>query len=143
MARDWTRRDVLKMGKGALVAAGLLSLYPLTRYLGSREDAVASPIISFKGELKKGAPWQNIPQTRVWLRRVSGGYQAILATCTHLGCEVRYYPEQREWRCPCHGSVYDEDGRPIRGPAPLPLPRVAVQPAGNGSLRIDTSRKLN
>ena len=143
MQQGWTRRKMLKVGWGTLLAAGLLSLSPLARYLSSQEDAVVSPLIPFQGTLKEGGVWQNILQTRVWVRRVSGGYQAILATCTHLGCEVTYHPGRNQWQCPCHGSVYDEEGRPIQGPAPLPLPRVAVEALANGSLLVNTARKLS
>ena len=53
-----------------------------------------------------------------------GGFRAISATCTHLGCSVR--PDGRGFRCPCHGSRYDAEGNNTGGPAPRPLPRFAV-----------------
>lgn len=43
----------------------------------------------------------------------------VVGLCTHLGC----IPTQNNngWLCPCHGSVYDNSGRVMRGPAPKNL----------------------
>lgn len=36
--------------------------------------------------------------------------------CAHLGCPVRWSPEEREILCPCHGGVYDINGNHTGGP---------------------------
>ncbi len=55
----------------------------------------------------------------------AGKVVAFSAICTHRGCTVK--PTGDRYRCPCHGSVYDAaTGRVISGPAPRPLPSVAV-----------------
>ncbi|MEJ1958949.1 MAG: ubiquinol-cytochrome c reductase iron-sulfur subunit [Nitrosomonadales bacterium] len=43
----------------------------------------------------------------------------VVGICTHMGC----IPSRTEegWLCPCHGSVYDNSGRILHGPAPLNL----------------------
>jgi ubiquinol-cytochrome c reductase iron-sulfur subunit len=40
----------------------------------------------------------------------------VVGICTHLGC----VPNKTEqgWLCPCHGSIYDNSGRILSGPAP-------------------------
>lgn len=43
----------------------------------------------------------------------------VVGICTHLGCVPARKPEG--WVCPCHGSVYDNSGRILRGPAPKNL----------------------
>ena len=42
-------------------------------------------------------------------------------TCPHLGCQFNWNPANRRFECPCHGSIYAEDGRVLGGPAPRPL----------------------
>lgn len=43
----------------------------------------------------------------------------VVGVCTHMGC----IPSRNEdgWLCPCHGSVYDNSGRILHGPAPKNL----------------------
>lgn len=43
------------------------------------------------------------------------------AVCTHLGCVVPWVPAENKFKCPCHGSQYNNQGKVIRGPAPLSL----------------------
>lgn len=56
----------------------------------------------------------------------AGTVVGMSAICTHLGCTVA--PDGAELVCPCHGSVYKAaDGSNVSGPAPKPLPAVAVR----------------
>ena len=45
----------------------------------------------------------------------------INAICTHLGCVVPWDSGSNKYKCPCHGSQYDANGKVVRGPAPLSL----------------------
>lgn len=45
----------------------------------------------------------------------------INAVCTHLGCVVPWNPAENRFICPCHGSQYNNQGKVVRGPAPLSL----------------------
>ncbi|KAF1887088.1 hypothetical protein Lal_00046326 [Lupinus albus] len=45
----------------------------------------------------------------------------INAVCTHLGCVVPWNKAENKFMCPCHGSQYNDQGRVVRGPAPLSL----------------------
>jgi Rieske Fe-S protein len=49
---------------------------------------------------------------------------ALSATCTHLGCQVRWDESSTKFRCPCHGGVFDKDGNVVDGPPPRGLTRV-------------------
>lgn len=66
-------------------------------------------------------------QQVVYLDREGDGYRAISATCTHLGCRVTWDAAKTQFLCPCHGGVYDREGRVVAGPPPAPLPRVNVR----------------
>ncbi len=37
--------------------------------------------------------------------------------CPHLGCALKYNPEEHSWDCPCHGSRFTENGELIDNPA--------------------------
>ena len=52
---------------------------------------------------------------------------ALSATCTHLGCQVRWDAEATRFRCPCHGGVFDANGQVVEGPPPRPLDRVETR----------------
>lgn len=43
--------------------------------------------------------------------------------CTHVGCPVNWSPQARRFFSPCHGGVFDADGRVLAGPPPRPLDR--------------------
>ncbi len=36
--------------------------------------------------------------------------------CTHLGCRIQTF-ENGQLVCPCHGSTFDLEGNPLKGPA--------------------------
>jgi glycine/D-amino acid oxidase-like deaminating enzyme/nitrite reductase/ring-hydroxylating ferredoxin subunit len=46
---------------------------------------------------------------------------AVSATCTHLGCTVRWNGAGEVWECACHGSRFAPDGTVLGGPATTPL----------------------
>ena len=72
----------------------------------------------------------------VWaLRRDNGEVTVYSPICTHLGCGFRWDGPERKFKCPCHGSVYNADGKVIAGPAPRPLDRLPVK-IENGRLFV-------
>ena len=50
-------------------------------------------------------------------------YVAISTKCMHLGCPVRYIEASQRFVCPCHGGVYDFQGKRTGGPPVRPLDR--------------------
>ena len=44
-------------------------------------------------------------------------------SCAHLGCPVRWFPEQQLYLCPCHGGLYDINGGWVGGPPPRAMYR--------------------
>ena len=37
--------------------------------------------------------------------------------CPHMGCALKWNPQERSWDCPCHGSRFTENGKLIDNPA--------------------------
>ena len=37
--------------------------------------------------------------------------------CPHLGCALKWNPQEHSWDCPCHGSRFSETGDLLDGPA--------------------------
>jgi Rieske Fe-S protein len=62
--------------------------------------------------------------------------RALSATCTHLGCQVRWDGKDKKFRCPCHGGVYAPDGTVLEGPPPRPLDAIdaRIDPADTSVL---------
>lgn len=48
-------------------------------------------------------------------------YTALSNICTHLGCRVRWIPEQQQFHSPCHHGIFDKYGYVVSGPPPRPL----------------------
>lgn len=62
-------------------------------------------------------------------------YIAISTRCAHLGCPVRFVEASSTFICPCHGAVYDFEGKVIGGPPVRPLDRFQTR-VTNGTLEI-------
>jgi Rieske Fe-S protein len=41
---------------------------------------------------------------------------ALSDVCPHLGCKVHWEEDKRRFFCPCHGGVFDKDGKALEGP---------------------------
>jgi menaquinol-cytochrome c reductase iron-sulfur subunit len=50
-------------------------------------------------------------------------YIAISSRCAHVGCPVSFSEAAGNFICPCHGGVYDFEGKRIGGPPVRPLDR--------------------
>lgn len=51
------------------------------------------------------------------LESVGGMLSFSQKRCPHLGCALKWNPDEHSWDCPCHGSRFSEDGRLIDNPA--------------------------
>ncbi len=77
---------------------------------------------------------------RVYLVRHGNTFRCLSAVCTHLGCTVGR--AANGYHCPCHGSVFDEDGRVKGGPAPRALEWFLVTLSKDNRLLIDKSQRV-
>ncbi len=55
--------------------------------------------------------------------RLDQPYIVISTRCAHLGCPVRYIQASERFICPCHGGIYDFQGKVNGGPPVRPLDR--------------------
>ena len=67
--------------------------------------------------------WQERHTTKgVWaVKQADGTVTVFSPLCPHLGCGYRWDPQDRLFKCPCHGSIYSINGTVEAGPAPRPL----------------------
>ena len=65
---------------------------------------------------------------------------ALRTACTHLGCVTLWNEAERRFKCPCHGSGFQQNGVHCEGPAPRPLERLGIAIADDGQLEIDRIR---
>lgn len=122
----YNRRQVLRIGRKALIVIGVASLYPFGRFLTAKKNPLVEARVAIN-KMPLSENWQQLGQTRFWLKQGNNEVEAMWASCTHLGCEVNYEQEQNQWACPCHGSRYSSDGVPIKGPAVNPLHRAKLK----------------
>lgn len=106
--------------------------------------AVAYPVVAFLG---RPVSLQGSQTVRVPLAELSedqaryidhDGQQIVIlytgrvpkvmsASCSHLGCIVAWDNVKHVFRCPCHGAVFDDQGKPVSGPVSQPLHPIAFQ----------------
>jgi Rieske Fe-S protein len=80
-----------------------------------------------------------IGKTTVYMRRKNAqvdppdalDFIAVSTRCMHLGCPVRYVPASQRFICPCHGGVYDFEGKVSGGPPVRPLDRFYTRVQNN------------
>ena len=77
---------------------------------------------------------------RIFIVRKQNLIRVVSGVCTHLGCTVRWVAERDRWECPCHGSVFNKEGKVARGPARRPLPWYSVSLTPDDRLLINERR---
>ncbi|MBM3127349.1 MAG: Rieske 2Fe-2S domain-containing protein [Chloroflexi bacterium] len=80
---------------------------------------------------------------RFYLVRIQdGGFLALYRKCTHLGCAVPWDQTKKQFICPCHASVFDQNGAVLNAPAPRPLDLFQVNIV-NGEVQVDTGKPIS
>jgi menaquinol-cytochrome c reductase iron-sulfur subunit len=67
---------------------------------------------------------------------------AISTRCMHLGCPVAYKAAAERFICPCHGGVYDFEGKVDGGPPVRPLDRFYTRVV-NGRVQLGKRYSVN
>jgi len=76
-----------------------------------------------------------------WIIREEDRIAALSIICTHLGCIPSWLPNDRKFKCPCHGSGFKPNGVNFEGPAPRPLERFKIYLDGDDVI-VDRSKKF-
>jgi Rieske Fe-S protein len=91
--------------------------------LFSEESYTATVISAVQGIGEAGKTTAYVRKGSEDLKEDPTKYIAISTRCAHLGCPVRFVPAAGNFICPCHGGVYDFEGKVIGGPPVRPLDR--------------------
>ncbi len=87
--------------------------------------------------------WTRSPKQRlgtVWLsKRRDGRFFALSAECPHLGCQIQYQANYKQFACPCHESAFRKDGVALSGPSPRALDELETQ-VRNGKIEVRFTR---
>lgn len=75
-------------------------------------------------------------QKALWaVKQANGDVTVFSPMCTHLGCGYHWDGAGQQFKCPCHGSVFNISGRVVAGPAPRPLDALPAK-IENGRLLV-------
>ena len=69
-------------------------------------------------------------------------FVVVSTRCAHLGCPVRYYQAPQRFVCPCHGGIYDFQGKVDGGPPVRPLDRFHAR-ITNGRVEVGERFSVN
>ncbi len=134
-----SRRDFLgELTLGALGIAGLGGVALTYQYFSP--NVLFEPASTFRAGNPDLYPVNSVTillEQQVYIVRTAGGFYAVSAVCTHLGCVTQWKPEANMIACPCHGSKFNPEGKKLEGPAPRPLPHYSITLTVDGELLVD------
>jgi menaquinol-cytochrome c reductase iron-sulfur subunit len=93
--------------------------------LGSASKVELNTPTLFKTTIETQTGWINTQEEITVYALTENGqdFTVMSNVCTHLGCRVRWIPEEDGFFCPCHNAVFAKDGSVVDGPPPRPLDR--------------------
>ncbi|MFQ5472966.1 MAG: ubiquinol-cytochrome c reductase iron-sulfur subunit [Dehalococcoidia bacterium] len=138
------RRDFL-----GLAAVGTFLVTILVAFLGIVRLPKPAVLPESASRFKIGFP-EDLPlnshhfigKRNVWIFRDARGFYALSAICTHLGCILSEKALHTGYKCPCHGSEFDAEGRVQSGPAPRGMDWLEVSLAADGRLMVDAGKTV-
>jgi len=97
--------------------------------LGSVSKVELNTPTLFKTTIETQTGWINAEEEFSAYVLTTNGQDFVVMSniCTHLGCRVRWIPDQDGFFCPCHNGVFAKDGSVVSGPPPRPLDRFEVK----------------
>ncbi len=98
--------------------------------LGAIDSLPADQVTRVNYSVQITDAWREVTRRgTVYVYSLDGGatYEVLDATCTHLGCIVRWREDKQVFGCPCHSAVFSQQGEVISGPPPEPLHQLATK----------------
>jgi Rieske Fe-S protein len=91
--------------------------------IGLVADLLASQVHRAIYQVRTTDAWREVEQTGMLYAFSDDGvtYTVLDATCSHLGCNVQWREEAKQFACPCHEGRFDRAGGVISGPPPHAL----------------------
>ena len=110
------RSDLVVVGNRGLAGAKAMPIgsVPLTVAEECGTDVlIARTIAQSLGEigLGEGGIVTSADHKVAVYRDPAGLVHTLSASCTHMGCTVKWNPSEKTWDCPCHGSRFGPTGR--------------------------------
>ena len=111
------------------------SIGPTSRFTRDTYKPVVFTLVAGIGEAGKSTAFvrRGIPQSP--FNEDPNSYVAISSRCAHVGCPVNFVATAGNFVCPCHGGVYDFEGKVIGGPPVRPLDRFQTR-VSNGQVLL-------
>jgi cytochrome b6-f complex iron-sulfur subunit len=154
--REVSRRGLLRitfwtgLGAGLLAFAGTLVDFLYPRGITGFGSVVSAGAVE---EFPPGTKTQ-VSEGKFWLVNLTEeqggpGFLALYWKCPHLGCTVPWRDnfsfvdpatganKQGWFRCPCHGSTYNDAGVRVFGPAPRSMDHMELTIEG-GNISVNT-----
>lgn len=148
---DPTRRDILLGASWATFAVGfgavptvLFGRFMMPNVLEEPDPKVRCGKLANYEAMQVGEVNEDFKTAKpsgFWIVREDDRIAALSIVCTHLGCVPNWLPNDKKFKCPCHGSGYDVHGVNFEGPTPRPLERFNIYLDGT-EVVVDRSKKF-
>jgi cytochrome b6-f complex iron-sulfur subunit len=142
--RRLNRRSFLSLlAKGSVAAAVTAAVAQTIRFLSYKPPGSDSTILPLgQPDNYPRRSWNYVAEARLYIGHDDNGLFALDAVCPHLGCLVEPL-EDGGFMCPCHDSLFDEEGRALSGPATQPLQHLYLWfDEEQGQLMVDRSEPV-
>ncbi len=117
------RRDFLQ--KSIILSCGIAGASAFLEACKKNNNTTTAPTVNFTIDIsssqysalqQNGGYVYNSANNIIIARDHSGNFIALYDVCPHAGCTIQF-DGKSTFPCPCHGSLFDENGNVTQGPA--------------------------
>ena len=77
--------------------------------------------VSFVETVQDAYDYAQVPHSVYVMKKSDTDIVVYSPVCPHLGCQVFFDRQAKQYVCPCHASLFAEDGARVAGPTPRGL----------------------